>query len=160
TTWHTAEDFGIRFVQPDSFLIGRFQPLAVSPQAAGLGLKPGLANAVVLVRPEDLGEHSVGAIPVGEIPVIWLDRTLSWNPVAWEQVADTSYAVGERTVYEFPGYPSMYGDASFFYVVSLDPGEWIEIAGHRTAMASGGGVETHFDRVIEELVTTVERVER
>ena len=157
-TWHTAENLGVRFVHPASFLVGRFQPLEVSPRAAELGIEPGFANAVVLVRREELGEYPLTAVPVGETPVIWLDRTLSWNPEGWRETADTSYAVGQRTVYAFPGYPSMFGEAAFFYVVSFGPEEWVEIAGHRHTMASPS-VETHFDRVIEDLVITLEWVE-
>jgi hypothetical protein len=52
----------------------------------------------------------------------------------------------------------MFGEAAFFYVVSFGPEEWVEIAGHRHTMASPS-VATHFDRVIEDLVITLEWVE-
>ena len=154
-TRHTAETLGVRFAYPDSLLVGRFADVPLPPGAVAGGMEPPFRNAVVLVRPTDLGDHSLDAIPVGEIPVIWFDRSLAASAVFRMLEPDTSYVIGTLTISRFPGFPGPYGDEAFYFVVEFADGTLVEVAAHRRDMHHPERA-THFDDVIEQILPTLE----
>lgn len=152
----------MRFAYPDSFLVGRFANIfgdisSRSPSIAGEAALP-LQNAVVLVRPEDLGSYPLDTIPVGEIPVIWFDKPFGAKAAPrLLPRPDTSYALGALNVVEYPGFPGPYGEEAFYYVVEFQDGTLLEVAAHRRQVGISDAA-THFDEIIKEILPTLEQV--
>ncbi len=151
-----VERLGIRFAYPDSFLVGRFaaEPLPAVP--GGVERETPFANAVVLVASAVLGDAAPDAIPVGDIPVIWLDRSPTSERVSQLIRPDTVYEVSGNRVFRFPGFPGPYGDQVFYFTVHLGPGDILEIGAHRNRFGGAEEGETHYDDVIDRIIPTLE----
>ena len=74
---YQAEQLQISFAYPDSLLAGRFREAPLPQVAIDQGMEPPFRNAVVLIQRGVLGDHDLEAIPVGELPVIWIDRSIA-----------------------------------------------------------------------------------
>jgi hypothetical protein len=156
-TWFEAEELGVRFAYPDSFLVGRFAQEPLPPEAAARGLEAPFQNAVVLVHPSQLRSHPLDAIPVGDVPVIWLDRPNSAPALFRLLEPDSTYSIGPLTVSRFPGFPGPYGENAFYYVAEFPDGEFVELGAHRYLAGAEEPVETHYDRVIEAILESLAR---
>ncbi len=157
---HEAEALGIRFAYPDSLLVGRFAEDSLPPAAVEAGMEPPFRDAVILVPPAVLGAHDLQAIPVGDVPVIWLDRSRSAELAFRVFQPESTYRVTGLAVARFPGFPGPYGDQAHYYVVEVADGEYVEIAAHRHWFGGRAQGETHYDEVIEAIIPTIERIER
>ncbi len=157
---HEAETLSVRFAYPDSFLVGRFAVEELPPEAAAAGMESPFKDAVVLVRAADLGRHPLEAIPIGEVPVIWIDRPVGGGDVAARVLrSDTTYRINGMTVSRYPGYPGPYGDQAHYYLVEFSDGSFLELGAHRYDMTSPRADTTHYDRVIEAILPTLSRTE-
>jgi hypothetical protein len=155
--WHEAEQLEIRFAYPDSLLAGRFRDDPLPQSAIDRGMEPPFRNAVVLLPREALGDFDLQAIPVGELPVIWIDRSIVASGAFRTFPPDSTYETRGLTVSRFPGFPGPYGDQAYFYVVDLGGGDYVEFGGHRFWFRTEEQAETHYDEVIETIIPTLER---
>ncbi len=156
--WHEDETLGLRFAYPDSFLIGSYAPEELPPAAVEAGMERPFVNAVVLIHPSMLGDYELDAIAVGEESVIWIDRPISTELVFRAFPADLTYTIGELEVARFPGYPSPYGDQAHYYIVKFADGEHYELAAHRYFWHTPEMTPTGYDRIIEKIIPTLERL--
>ncbi len=159
---------GISFSQPRGFALGRFKEEPLPPSLTNEGYDSPFKNAAVLVEPEELEMPSgqaaqVQAIPVGEVPVIWIDR-LRGNRARFNRSLlreGQAKSIGRHTAYQLPGFPGPYGDSAFYYLIPLDGGDVIEIGAHKfyfraaRSPAAGELGETRYDRIIEKLIATL-----
>ena len=154
--WHEAEQLGIRFAYPDSFLAGRFKDDPLPPAAVDQGIEPPFQNAVVLLSRETLGDYDLQAMPVGELPVNLIDRSRLASGAFRVFQPDSTYEIEGLSVARFPGYPGPYGDQVHFYVVDLGAGDYVELAAHRNWFRTEEHAETHYDEVIETIIPTLQ----
>lgn len=155
---HEDRTLGLAFSYPDSFLIGRYAPDELPEEAVRAGMEPPFARAVVLIHPSQLGNYPLDAIPVGEVPAIWIDRPISALARRVFQ-ADSTYEVGAMKVAKFPGFPGPYGDQAFYYIVEFPDGARYELAAHRFLWRTTDMEPTGYDAVIEDIIPTLERLE-
>jgi hypothetical protein len=142
----------LSFELPADFRIGRFERGDVLPEAA------------VLIEVTQLGKHSLDAIPVGAVPVIWLD-VISKEDLAFlrkNMPAFETYRtrVEGREVWKLPGFPGPYGEGQFCYIVPIGlGGRSVQITGDRHYRAGYGeqGPPTHYDVAIERIIATLAR---
>ena len=146
----------IRFAYPDSFLAGRFAAESLPPAAREAGMESPFVNAAVLVAPAVLGDGSLDAIPVGDVPVIWLDRSPTSERVSQLMPADSVYEVSGNQVRQFPGFPGPYGDQVFYFTVHFGPGDVLELGAHKRFFGGADESETHYDEVIKAVIPTLE----
>src|SRR4051812_24665053 len=101
----------LSFELPSSFEIGRFTPGDVFPDAA------------VMVEPSQLGSHALSSIPVGDVPVIWIDVVTKEDFAFMKRTIPNfdSYqtTVEGRRVWKLPGFPGPYGEEFFYYLVPI-----------------------------------------
>ncbi|MEN8144428.1 MAG: hypothetical protein ABFS14_05695, partial [Gemmatimonadota bacterium] len=132
---------GLGFDVPDGFLVGRFSD--------GDGIDTPFKNAVVLVQPEQLLEFELEAIPVGDIPAVWVDRPRPGPSIIRRSFeADSTFTVAAGQVWRYPGYPGPYGDQAFYYIVEVGEGEFVEVMGHRTLFRADDMGPSHYDEAI------------
>lgn len=159
-----VERLALRFSRPDSFLVGRFAPQELPAAAAEAGLDPPFVGAVVLVEPRVLERSgfSLDSIPVGEIPVIWIDRSdLTLAIASRIMQPETTFTVAVGTVHRLPGFPGPYGDQAHYYLIEPGDGRPIEIGAHRYHFRDGDPPPpTGYDRVIEAILPTIGVLER
>lgn len=159
-----VERLGLRFSAPDSFLVGRFAPQELPAAAAEAGLDPPFVGAVVLVEPRVLERSgfSLDSIPVGEIPVIWIDRSdLTLAIASRIMQPETTFTVAVGTVHRLPGFPGPYGDQAHYYLIEPGDGRPIEVGAHRYRFRDGDPPPpTGYDRVIEAILPTIGVLER
>ncbi|NNG16542.1 MAG: hypothetical protein HKM89_08680 [Gemmatimonadales bacterium] len=155
--WYEAEQLGVRFAYPDSFLAGRFREDPLPPAALDQGMESPFRNAVVLLSRETLGDHDLQAIPVGELPVMWIDRSIVTNGAFRLFQPDSTYETRGLSVARFPGFPGPYGDQAHYYVVDFGGGDYVELGAHRYWFRTEEQVETRYDQVIETIIPTLER---
>jgi len=162
------ERLGISFNRPEGFKLGRFKELPMPPSLEIEGYDSPFKDAAVLVEPAELASprgqvYSVQAIPVGEVPVIWIDR-LRGNRARFNRSLlreGQAKSIGPLTVYQLPGFPGPYGDSAFYYLIPLEGGDMIEIGAHKFyfraahSPARGELGETHYDNIIETLIATL-----
>jgi hypothetical protein len=142
----------LSFELSSNFRIGRFEQVE------------GFRDAAVLIEATQLGEYSVDAIPVGAVPVIWLDvitkedvAFLRRNIPAFETYRTK---VAGREVWKLPGFPGPYGEGQFCYIVPIGlGGRSVQITGNRYYRAGYGeqGPATHYDVDIERVIATLAR---
>jgi hypothetical protein len=140
------------FELPANFQIGRFARGDV------------LQDAAVLVEREQLGNHPLDAIPVGDVPAIWMNvirkdqfEFLSTTIPKFDQYRT---AIDGRRVWKLPAFPGPYGDQLFYYIVPIGMGgRSLEIGGHRYYFDRDGakGAPSHYDAVIERIIATLAR---
>jgi hypothetical protein len=123
-------------------------------------MEPPFRNAVVLLSRDVLGDHDVQAIPVGELPVIWIDRSTFVEGAFRAFLPESTYETRGLTVTRFPGYPGPYGDQAYYYLVDLGGGDYVELGAHRYWFRTEEDVETRYDEVIETIIPTLERLPR
>lgn len=157
-----VERLGLRFAPPDSFLVGRFAREVLPKPAVEAGLEPPFADAVVLVEPGVLERHGfdLDSIPVGEVPVIWIDRSDLTAAIAGRMEPETTFTVQAGAVRRLAGFPGPYGDQAHYYLLDPGDGPYIEVGAHRYHFRDDPPAETHYDRVIEAIFPTIEVIER
>lgn len=140
---------GLRFAVPDGFLVGRFD--------ASSGIDEPFREAVVLVEPDQLANFDLEAVPVGDIPALWVNRPASTSVAGRYIEADSIFTVPVGQVARYPGYPGPYGDQAFYYVVEVGEGAFVEIMAHRTLFRSGDGTSpSHYDEAILAILESLE----
>jgi len=154
----TAPGLGIRFGYPDSMILGRYRTDSAVAALVPPGVHVPFRDAAVLVSPADLGPHSPDSIPVGEVPVIWIDRPVSPETVLRLLQPDSTYALGSLTVFRFPGFPGPYGDQAHYYLVRWPDSTVLELAGHRNRWRVSPATPTGYGQVIEQMIPTLERL--
>ncbi len=155
--WHEAPQLEIRFAYPDSLLAGRFREDPLPQVTLDRDMEPPFRNAVVLLPREVLGDHDLLAIPVGELPVISVDRSIAASGAFKVFQPDSTYETRGLTVSRFPGYPGPYGDQAHFYVVDFGGGDYVELMAHRYWFRTKEHTETRYDEVIETIIPTLEQ---
>ena len=152
---------GLRFTVPEGFLVGRFAEDVLPPGAADQGFESPWRDAVVLVEPTQLMEYDLEAIPVGEIPVVWVDRPATTTSVLGRIIeADSTFSVPAGTVFRYPGFPGPYGDQAFYFVVELAAEDYAEIAAHRFSFRTTDMEPSHYDEAIYAILQSLEVIER
>jgi hypothetical protein len=140
---------------PDSFLQGRYEADPGIPDGTN---SEQLKHALVFVLPEDLGDHKLSAIPIGEVPVIWIDRLSDADLVFRLFQPDSTYSAGTMRVFRFPGYPGPYGDRAHYYLVQWPDSSYIEIGADRYRVMGNHQTLTDYGQVIEALIPTLLRL--
>lgn len=131
---------GLRFAVPDGFLVGRFDTSS--------GIDEPFRDAVVLVEPAQLANFDLEAIPVGDIPALWVNRPASTSIAGRYIEADSTFTVSAGRVARYPGYPGPYGDQAFYFVVEVGEDDFVEIMSHRTLFRTDDGTSpSHYDEV-------------
>ena len=153
---------GLKFDYPARFEVGSFkkEPYEYPPELKERGYDPPFENAVVLIEPAQLHGASLNAIPVGDVPALWLEFQTGSRAMFLPSLFRESYQmrIGQHTVYKFPGYPGPYGDNAWYYVIPVAPAWLLEITGHKYYFLDGSGEnggkgpETHYDEVIENII--------
>ena len=158
----TVEKLGIKFQVPEGFVVGKFKKEELPPSIHIEGYKSPFQNATVLVEPNQLRKFSAEAIPVGEIPVIWLDRLTGSKARFMKSMLKEGFKknIGRQVVYQLPGFPGPYGDAMFYTLIPVAGGDILEIGGHRLYFRdghpkSGEASKTGYDRTIEQIIRTL-----
>lgn len=159
---------GIQFDLPDSFIMGRFKEDKLPESLAEQGYEAPFKNAAVLVEPGELQTPSgqvfrSDEIPVGDIPVIWLDRLRGDKARFMKAMLreGEKKSIGGHAVYQLPGFPGPYGDSVFYYLLPVDGGDVLEFGAHKFYFRgvhpkSGDPAQTHYDRTIEQVIATLE----
>lgn len=146
-----AMDFtriGLRFVVPDGFLVGRFDTAS--------GIDEPFGDAVVLVEPDQLADFDVNAVPVGDIPAVWVNRPASTSVAGRYIEADSVFTVSAGQVARYPGYPGPYGDQAFYYVVEVDDDDFVELMAHRILFRTGDGMSpSRYDEAIRVILESL-----
>ncbi len=145
---------------PDGFRVGRFAEDTMHPAAVERGFESPWRNAVVLVEPEQLQEYEAGAIPVGEIPVVWVDRPATTSVVGRIIEADSTFTVPAGEVFRYPGFPGPYGDQAFYFVVRLGEEDYAEVAAHRFLFRTTDMAPSHYDEAVLSILHSLEVIER
>lgn len=73
-------------------------------------------------------------------------------------VADPSDEVRGLSVSRFPGFPGSCGDQDYYYVADLGGGDYTEPGAHRHWFRTEEQTETHYHRIIEQIIPTIERL--
>jgi hypothetical protein len=159
---------GIQFDLPNNFIVGRFKAEKLPESLAEQGFEAAFKNAAVLVEPGELQTPSgqvfrSDEIPVGDIPVIWLDR-LRGNKARFMKAMlkeGEKKSIGGHVVYQLPGFPGPYGDSAFYYILPVDGGDVLEFGAHKFYFRgvhpkSEDPAQTHYDRIIEQVIATLE----
>ena len=154
-----VDRLGIQFEYPDRFVAGRFQKEELPPSMKIKNYQSPFENAVVLVEPDQLMKFSAEKIPVGEIPVIWIDRMRDKKSRFMKSMLIEGYKknIGAHEVYQLPGYPGPYGDALYYYLLPLANGDILEFGAHNLFFRNADPPPaTDYDQVIEKIITTLE----
>lgn len=152
---------GLRFTVPEGFLIGRFAVEPLPPSAVEQGFESPWRNAVVLVEPAQLMDYDLEAIPVGEIPVVWVDRPATVTSVLGRVIeADSTFTVPAGTVFRFPGFPGPYGDQAFYFIVELAEEDYAEVAAHRFSFRTTDMEPSHYDEAVLSILHSLEVIEQ
>jgi len=153
-----VDRLGIEFEYPDRFVAGRFQKEELPPSMEIKDYQSPLENAIVLVEPDQLMKFSAEEIPLGEIPVIWIDRMRDKKSRFMKSMLKEGYKkiIGLHEVYQLPGYPGPYGDAAYYYLLPLANGDILEFGAHKLFFHNADpSPATDYDQIIEKIITTL-----
>lgn len=151
---------GLRFTVPEGFMVGRFAPDSMPPEAAEAGIESPWKNAVVLAEPDQLSGFPIDAIPLGEIPVVWVDRPASTTSVLGRVIeTDSTFEISAGTVFRYPGFPGPYGDQAFYFVVKLGDKDYAEVAAHRFLFRTTDMEPSHYDEAILLILGSLEVID-
>ena len=159
-----SRELGIAFTVPAGFEVGSFAPPDLPPEVVAAMEDVPFVGAVVLVDPEQRRGRSLDAIPVGEVPAIWLERPRGPGRAGvMRGLLRDEYRreIGGRDVYWLPGFPGPYGDQSFFVLVPTADGTLLEVSAHRYLFRDRPGPDDEYppsgyDEVIEAVLETLE----
>ncbi len=160
---HRDEQKGIEFRYPEKFVVGAFKRQPFPAELKERGYESPFQHSIVLVEMDQLQQFSRDAIPVGEIPALWLDVQSGMRAKFTEKQffkAPFRITLGGRTVYRLPGYPGPYGDQAHYYLLPLDDGRILEAAAHRYYFRSaedsaGNPPDTHYGEVLESILESL-----
>ncbi|MDH3252962.1 MAG: hypothetical protein OEM41_09240 [Ignavibacteria bacterium] len=166
---YESHTLSLRFSYPSGFVVGSYDTTN--------DLTGHFRKLVVLVDPDELGDYSRNAIPPGDVPTIAIGVESDTAGILLKPFTDIDIVrkffsvdlsqqefkkeIGVNTAYRLPGYPGPYGDASYYYLVPLPGGRYVEFIAHKHFFrreknpTTGQYHETHYDRVIERIISTL-----
>ena len=153
-----VDRLGIDFEYPERFVVGRFQKEELLPSMKIKNYQSPFENAVVLVELDQLMKFSAEKIPLGEIPVIWVDRMRDKKSRFMKSLLKEGHKknIGAHEVYQLPGYPGPYGDAVYYYLLPLANGDLLEFGAHKLFFRNADPPPaTDYDQIIEKIITTL-----
>jgi hypothetical protein len=140
---------GLRFDVPEGFLVGRFSDES--------GIDTPFRDAVVLVDPAQLLDFELEAIPIGDIPAVWVDRPSPTPSIIRRSFeADSTFTVPAGQVWRYPGYPGPYGDQAYYYIVEVGDEEYVEVMAHRKLFRADDMGPSHYDEAILTILNSLE----
>ena len=147
----------------DRFVEGRFQKEELPPSMEIKNYQSPFVNAVVLVEPDQLMKFSANKIPLGEIPVIWIDRMRDKKSRFMKSMLreGNKKTIGAHEVYQLPGYPGPYGDAVYYYLLPLANGDLLEFGAHKLFFRNVDpknpeqSPATDYNQIIEKIIATL-----
>lgn len=160
---YVSREFGIRFDYPDHLSQGRFKEQEIPQSLIDDGFKIPFVDSIVLVEPDQLGNFSVDAVPVGEVPALWLDVSTAKQATFMQRFLKKEYEkiLGKWVVYHLPGYPGPYGDQAHYYLLPLAEGRILEIAAHKYYFRDpsyrypANSPQTNYDKIIESIIKSL-----